>query len=450
MPRRGGGRQGAKDASSASSATASSGGRQGAGGGGPSNSVGPIIGRLIESLAGGKPGGNNSNSSSSTNNVPSSSAGGSGSGQGASAASGGASLGTASSGAGAAPLGSSSTGALLLQQQQQQAAARRGVSGVREKKKVTPVLPWLLVSSGRLDTRDLTQIASHRGLGAILELGLTRGPGGALMLRGSEATALGGLGASGSMAEVNVSSLLASAAAAGTGPGGGPGSNGLATVGPALQPPQQPAGAAARALVGLAGAPQGGPAAARVGAAAGPGGAQQQQAGGGGAPAAVDVRYRCLVHLAAALQRLVVRCGTGVLPASAAVLWSGAHTRLLNAPACLHGSAQAHVRHDAPLPQGGVQRAAALQRARHGARGGVPAGGLAALVPAHATAGECAGAHLGRPPRQQPPARARHAWGQPDRAWRAAASGAETRACGCVRVRAGSAAERRDCPGVRH
>eukprot|EP00195_Chlamydomonas_chlamydogama_P000584 CAMPEP_0202922760 /NCGR_PEP_ID=MMETSP1392-20130828/78093_1 /ASSEMBLY_ACC=CAM_ASM_000868 /TAXON_ID=225041 /ORGANISM="Chlamydomonas chlamydogama, Strain SAG 11-48b" /LENGTH=614 /DNA_ID=CAMNT_0049616405 /DNA_START=224 /DNA_END=2068 /DNA_ORIENTATION=- len=80
------------------------------------------------------------------------------------------------------------------------AAAKQGPKQqvVRKEKKVTPVLPWLLVSSGRLDTRDLTHIASYKGLGAMLELGLTMSSG-SLAVRGTEGVPV---------TEVNVSTLL--------------------------------------------------------------------------------------------------------------------------------------------------------------------------------------------------------------------------------------------------
>ena len=40
------------------------------------------------------------------------------------------------------------------------------------------LLPWLLISPSRLDTRDLTQLASAKGLGALLELSLVLSGGG--------------------------------------------------------------------------------------------------------------------------------------------------------------------------------------------------------------------------------------------------------------------------------
>ncbi|KAF5842673.1 hypothetical protein DUNSADRAFT_5749 [Dunaliella salina] len=43
----------------------------------------------------------------------------------------------------------------------------------KKTKKVMPVLPWLLVTSSHLSLRDLTHLASHRCLSALLELGLT-------------------------------------------------------------------------------------------------------------------------------------------------------------------------------------------------------------------------------------------------------------------------------------
>ncbi|MEW5319408.1 MAG: hypothetical protein WDW38_010562 [Sanguina aurantia] len=46
-----------------------------------------------------------------------------------------------------------------------------------EDKMVLTVLPWLLVTHGRLDTRDITHIASRLGLRALLELGLTQSTG---------------------------------------------------------------------------------------------------------------------------------------------------------------------------------------------------------------------------------------------------------------------------------
>jgi len=42
---------------------------------------------------------------------------------------------------------------------------------------VTPVLPWLLVSSTHLSLRDLTHLASYRCLSALLELGLVSSSG---------------------------------------------------------------------------------------------------------------------------------------------------------------------------------------------------------------------------------------------------------------------------------
>ncbi len=77
---------------------------------------------------------------------------------------------------------------------------------------VVPVLPWLLVSSGRLDTRDLTHIASQRGLSALLELGLCR-VGGALAVRGTPPPDP----PPPTLTEVSVSSFLATSAQPGAG-----------------------------------------------------------------------------------------------------------------------------------------------------------------------------------------------------------------------------------------
>ncbi|KAG1671554.1 hypothetical protein FOA52_011276 [Chlamydomonas sp. UWO 241] len=68
------------------------------------------------------------------------------------------------------------------------------------KKTVLPFLPWLLLTNGRLDTRELTQLATARGLGALLELSLAPSQGGHLALRGAEASM--------QRAELNVSSLM--------------------------------------------------------------------------------------------------------------------------------------------------------------------------------------------------------------------------------------------------
>ena len=51
---------------------------------------------------------------------------------------------------------------------------------------VKPLLPWLLVTSSRMNTRDLTVLASLRGLGSMLELSLSLTQTGALSVRGSE------------------------------------------------------------------------------------------------------------------------------------------------------------------------------------------------------------------------------------------------------------------------
>lgn len=52
-------------------------------------------------------------------------------------------------------------------------------------RRVVRLLPWLLVSSGRLTTRELTMLASQQGLSRLLELNLsTTGPGGALAVKG--------------------------------------------------------------------------------------------------------------------------------------------------------------------------------------------------------------------------------------------------------------------------
>jgi hypothetical protein len=64
-------------------------------------------------------------------------------------------------------------------------------SSRRDKKVTTPVLPWMLATSSRLDTRDLTHLASYRGLGAMLELGLTS-MAGHLAVRGTDAALLTG------------------------------------------------------------------------------------------------------------------------------------------------------------------------------------------------------------------------------------------------------------------
>lgn len=37
---------------------------------------------------------------------------------------------------------------------------------------VVQLLPWLLVTNGRLTTQDITRIATQRALGSLLELGL--------------------------------------------------------------------------------------------------------------------------------------------------------------------------------------------------------------------------------------------------------------------------------------
>jgi len=55
---------------------------------------------------------------------------------------------------------------------------------------VLSLLPWLLVSLSRLDTRDLTALASARGLGALLELSLNMIQGGHLAVRGTNAVQL--------------------------------------------------------------------------------------------------------------------------------------------------------------------------------------------------------------------------------------------------------------------
>ena len=52
------------------------------------------------------------------------------------------------------------------------------------------LLPWLLVSPCRLDTRDLTSLASAKGLGALLELSLNTLQGGHLAVRGTNAVQL--------------------------------------------------------------------------------------------------------------------------------------------------------------------------------------------------------------------------------------------------------------------
>ena len=87
-------------------------------------------------------------------------------------------------------------------QQQQQPPPPPNASA-KKNKMVLPFLPWLLVTSTRLDTRDLTLLASIRGLSALLELSLTSSPasGGHLEVKGSSKE-------SAPRNEFNVSSLL--------------------------------------------------------------------------------------------------------------------------------------------------------------------------------------------------------------------------------------------------
>lgn len=129
------------------------------------------------------------------------------------------------------------------------------------------MLPWLLVTSTRLDTRDLTHIASYRGLSALLELGLTLSSG-ALAVRGSELPPP-------SAAEVSGGAMMGMAQGAG---GRGPAVWGAGTGAVASGLPQGTVVQAGSAL------PIGSP-----------------------VPPSPKQRLRSLINAAAALQRLAVR-----------------------------------------------------------------------------------------------------------------------------------------------
>lgn len=171
-----------------------------------------------------------------------------------------------SMGAGGSSSGSGSTA--------QGAAVQKRAASRPTEKKVIPVLPWLLVTSGRLDTRDITHIASHRGLAALLELGLSIGAG-TLAVRGSEGTAASGSGA--------------------------PESNGVA----APTPMANGASSDARPGINSSGLPGAAWGRGKTQEATGPAAAAPQPAPP--PPPTAEVRLRLLLNAAASLHRLAVR-----------------------------------------------------------------------------------------------------------------------------------------------
>ncbi|KAL6749629.1 hypothetical protein V8C86DRAFT_3031853 [Haematococcus lacustris] len=207
-------------------------------------------------------------------------------------------------------------------------------------KAVWPLLPWMLVSRTRLDTRDLTLIASHRGLAALLELGLCRGQG-TLAVRGSDLSPLthpgtvrGGF--SGSAASPHGSP---GAAEPGAGAPAAPHSPSPGPLPPPQPAPQWPAREGPPGQLQPPQQQQAGGKAGGAGAAGGGRGGAGATPEGGAAEEDVRIKVAALINAAAAVQRLAVRRSHGSLhhapPPSCALLLHCTEAGLEGEVACL-------------------------------------------------------------------------------------------------------------------